>query len=83
MALQFHPDKNNAPGAGEAFKAIGNAFAVRKSLTYFSVWKFDHFTLMHKIFRENNLHFYFRPKSDFTDSRQYIIAINSVKLTFY
>lgn len=27
MALQFHPDKNKAPGAGEAFKAIGNAFA--------------------------------------------------------
>ena len=24
----FHPDKNHAPGAGEAFKAIGNAFAV-------------------------------------------------------
>lgn len=29
LALQFHPDKNSAPGAGEAFKAIGNAFAVR------------------------------------------------------
>ena len=29
LALQFHPDKNHAPGAGEAFKAIGNAFAVR------------------------------------------------------
>jgi len=28
MALQFHPDKNKAPGADEAFKAIGNAFAV-------------------------------------------------------
>ena len=28
LALQFHPDKNHAPGAGEAFKAIGNAFAV-------------------------------------------------------
>ena len=28
MALQFHPDKNKAPGAAEAFKAIGNAFAV-------------------------------------------------------
>lgn len=28
LALQFHPDKNSAPGAGEAFKAIGNAFAV-------------------------------------------------------
>jgi len=27
-ALQFHPDKNKAPGAGEAFKSIGNAFAV-------------------------------------------------------
>ena len=25
LALQFHPDKNQAPGAGEAFKAIGNA----------------------------------------------------------
>lgn len=28
LALQFHPDKNQAPGAAEAFKAIGNAFAV-------------------------------------------------------
>lgn len=28
LALQFHPDKNRAPGASEAFKAIGNAFAV-------------------------------------------------------
>lgn len=28
LALQFHPDKNKAPGAGEAFKAIGNAFMV-------------------------------------------------------
>jgi len=28
LALGFHPDKNKAPGAGEAFKAIGNAYAV-------------------------------------------------------
>ncbi|XP_022086493.1 dnaJ homolog subfamily B member 12-like [Acanthaster planci] len=28
LALQFHPDKNHAPGAGEAFKAIGKAFSV-------------------------------------------------------
>ena len=28
MALQFHPDKNKTAGAAEAFKAIGNAFAV-------------------------------------------------------
>lgn len=28
LALQFHPDKNKTPGAGEAFKAIGNAFAI-------------------------------------------------------
>lgn len=28
LALQFHPDKNKAPGATEAFKAIGNAFSV-------------------------------------------------------
>ncbi|KAB7498282.1 DnaJ-like protein subfamily B member 14 [Armadillidium nasatum] len=28
LALQFHPDKNKAPGADEAFKAVGNAFAV-------------------------------------------------------
>ncbi|GAB6028294.1 hypothetical protein CHUAL_002471 [Chamberlinius hualienensis] len=28
LALQFHPDKNKAPGAGEAFKAISNAFVV-------------------------------------------------------
>ena len=39
MALQFHPDKNKAPGAGEAFKAIGNAFAVR---TYFKIFKLSH-----------------------------------------
>ncbi|XP_033103664.1 dnaJ homolog subfamily B member 12-like [Anneissia japonica] len=28
LALQFHPDKNHAPGASEAFKAIGKAFNV-------------------------------------------------------
>ena len=28
LALAFHPDKNKAPGASEAFKAIGNAYAV-------------------------------------------------------
>ncbi|KAM8924461.1 dnaJ homolog subfamily B member 12 [Pelodytes ibericus] len=28
LALKFHPDKNRAPGATEAFKAIGNAYAV-------------------------------------------------------
>ncbi|XP_065183135.1 dnaJ homolog subfamily B member 12-like [Sycon ciliatum] len=28
LALQFHPDKNKAPGADEAFKTIGTAFAV-------------------------------------------------------
>lgn len=28
MALQLHPDKNKAPGAAEAFKAIGNAVAI-------------------------------------------------------
>jgi len=28
LALQFHPDKNKCPGASEAFKAIGNAYAV-------------------------------------------------------
>ncbi|KAF7720983.1 hypothetical protein EC973_005645 [Apophysomyces ossiformis] len=28
LALQFHPDKNNAPGADEAFKLISKAFTV-------------------------------------------------------
>ena len=28
LALALHPDKNKAPGAAEAFKAVGNAFAV-------------------------------------------------------
>ncbi|CAF0952896.1 unnamed protein product [Didymodactylos carnosus] len=28
LALQFHPDKNKAPGATDAFKAIGKAFTV-------------------------------------------------------
>ncbi|XP_068273363.1 dnaJ homolog subfamily C member 18-like [Nyctibius grandis] len=28
QALKFHPDKNGAPGATDAFKEIGNAFAV-------------------------------------------------------
>uniref|UniRef100_A0A2M3Z7M6 Putative dnaj-class molecular chaperone n=1 Tax=Anopheles braziliensis TaxID=58242 RepID=A0A2M3Z7M6_9DIPT len=28
LALQLHPDKNQAPGAVEAFKAIGNAAAI-------------------------------------------------------
>ncbi|XP_029464886.1 dnaJ homolog subfamily B member 12 [Rhinatrema bivittatum] len=31
LALKFHPDKNHAPGATEAFKAIGNAYAVLSS----------------------------------------------------
>lgn len=28
LALQFHPDKNKAPGTTDAFKAIGKAFAI-------------------------------------------------------
>ncbi|XP_060635157.1 dnaJ homolog subfamily B member 14 [Anolis sagrei] len=28
LALKFHPDKNHAPGATEAFKKIGNAYGV-------------------------------------------------------
>lgn len=28
LALQFHPDKNKAPGATDAFQMIGNAFAI-------------------------------------------------------
>lgn len=28
LALKFHPDKNFAPGATDAFKAIGNAYAL-------------------------------------------------------
>jgi len=28
LALQLHPDKNHAPGAVEAFKAVGNAVAI-------------------------------------------------------
>lgn len=28
LALQLHPDKNRAPGAVEAFKAVGNAAAI-------------------------------------------------------
>ena len=34
MALQFHPDKNKAPGAGEAFKSIGNAYAVSAQYSF-------------------------------------------------
>jgi len=33
LALKFHPDKNQAPGAADAFKAIGNAFAVLSNPT--------------------------------------------------
>ncbi|XP_076830182.1 dnaJ homolog subfamily B member 12a isoform X2 [Brachyhypopomus gauderio] len=32
LALKFHPDKNHAPGATEAFKAIGNAYAVLSNI---------------------------------------------------
>ena len=28
IALQIHPDKNNAPGSGEAFKKVGTAYEV-------------------------------------------------------
>ena len=28
LALQFHPDKNRAPGASEAFKGLCNALSV-------------------------------------------------------
>ena len=28
LALQFHPDKNQAPGADDAFKSVSNAFTV-------------------------------------------------------
>ena len=28
LALAFHPDKNSAPGASEAFKAVSNTYAV-------------------------------------------------------
>ena len=42
LALQFHPDKNKAPGAGEAFKSIGNSFAVRIRLFSFYKYVFIH-----------------------------------------
>ncbi|KAF5907381.1 dnaJ subfamily B member 12-like [Clarias magur] len=32
LALRFHPDKNHAPGATEAFKAIGNAYAILSNM---------------------------------------------------
>ncbi|XP_060042329.1 dnaJ homolog subfamily B member 14 [Erinaceus europaeus] len=31
LALKFHPDKNHAPGATDAFKKIGNAYTVLSS----------------------------------------------------
>ena len=27
LAMQFHPDKNHAPGASEAFKKVAKAYA--------------------------------------------------------
>lgn len=33
LARQFHPDKNKAPGATEAFKKIGSAFNVLTDFT--------------------------------------------------
>lgn len=41
LALKFHPDKNHAPGATEAFKAIGNAFAVLSNSE--KRQRYDHF----------------------------------------
>jgi len=47
LALQFHPDKNKAPGTTEAFKAIGKAFAIlsdpqkRKQYDQFGPDSFD------------------------------------------
>ena len=36
MALQFHPDRNKAPGADEAFKARAFLFAIKGAYYYFN-----------------------------------------------
>jgi len=41
LALQCHPDKNHAPGATEAFKAIGNAFEVLSDPTKKRKYDYD------------------------------------------
>lgn len=37
LALQFHPDKNKAPGSAEAFKAIGLYLYCFSSLLHFQI----------------------------------------------
>ncbi|XP_070545453.1 dnaJ homolog subfamily B member 14-like [Ptychodera flava] len=60
LALQFHPDKNHAPGATEAFKAIGNAFAVlsdpEKKQRYDQYGSEDEITVRRRRYRHHHHH---------------------------
>ena len=61
LALQCHPDKNHAPGATEAFKAIGNAYAVLSDPR--KKWDYDLASLKNN---RTSSSYHFQTKNDYT-----------------
>lgn len=87
LALQLHPDKNHAPGAVEAFKAVGNAVAVltdpekRKAYDMYGADGQKSFMRRPNHHHDNHEyeHAYARGggfESDFTGIQRFIIYIN-------
>uniref|UniRef100_G1KSN8 J domain-containing protein n=1 Tax=Anolis carolinensis TaxID=28377 RepID=G1KSN8_ANOCA len=56
LALKFHPDKNCAPGATDAFKAIGTAFAVLRNFPTGNIHMFSHSTMDPPCYQQRNRH---------------------------